>query len=41
MLAQSGAKVLHDRCVRIAKKYGIKIIVQSTFNDNKGSIVQE
>lgn len=40
-LAQSGAKVLHDRCVRIAKKYGIKIIVQSTFNDNKGSIVQE
>lgn len=41
MLAQSGAKVLHDRCVRIAKKYGIKIIVQSIFNDNKGSIVQE
>ena len=41
VLAQSGAKVLHDRCVRIANKYGIKIIVQSTFNDNKGSIVQE
>lgn len=41
ILAQSGAKVLHDRCVRIAKKYGIKIIVKSTFNDNKGSVVQE
>ena len=41
VLAQSGAKVLHDRCVRIANKYGIKIIVQSTFNDNKGSVVQE
>lgn len=39
-LAQNGAKVLHDRCVRIAKKYGIKIIVKSTFNDNEGSIVQ-
>ena len=40
-LAQNGAKVLHDRCIRIAKKYGIKIIVKSTFNDNKGSVVQE
>lgn len=39
MLAQSGAKVLHDRCIKLAKKYGIKIIVKSTFNDNEGSIV--
>ncbi len=39
-LAQSGAKVLHDRCIRIAKKYGIKIIVKSTFNENRGSVVQ-
>jgi len=39
-LSQSGAKVLHDRCVKIAQKYDIKIIVKSTFNDNKGSIVQ-
>lgn len=41
ILAQNGAKVLHDRCIRIAKKYGIKIIVKSTFNDNQGSIVQK
>ncbi len=39
-LAQNGAKVLHDRCIKIAKKYGIKIIVKSTFNDNKGSIIE-
>lgn len=39
-LAQSGAKVLHDRCVKIAQKYDIKIIVKSTFNDNEGSVVQ-
>lgn len=38
-LSRNGAKVLHDRCVKIAKKYGIKIIVKSTFNDNEGSIV--
>lgn len=38
-LAKNGAKVLHDRCVKIAKKYNIKIIVKSTFNDNEGSIV--
>lgn len=41
ILAQNGAKVLHDRCIRIAKKYGIKIMVKSTFNDNQGSIVQK
>lgn len=40
-LAQDGAKVLHDRCVKIAQKYSIKIIVKSTFNDSKGSIVQK
>ena len=41
ILAQNGAKVLHDRCIRIAKKYEIKIMVKSTFNDNQGSIVQK
>lgn len=38
-LAKNGAKVLHDRCIKIAEKYGIKIIVKSTFNENKGTIV--
>lgn len=40
-LAQSGAKVLHDRCVRIAQKHKIKIIVKSTFSDTEGSIVED
>ena len=38
-LAKTGAKVLHDRCIKVAKKYGIKIIVKSTFNESKGTIV--
>ena len=41
ILAQNGAKVLHDRCVKIAQKYDIKIIVKSTFNNNDGSIIQK
>lgn len=40
-LAQSGAKVLHGRCVKLAKKYGIQIIVKSTFDEKEGSIVGE
>lgn len=40
-LVRNGAKVLHDRCIRIAKKYGVKIVVKSTFNENEGSIVQK
>lgn len=39
-MARNGAKVLHDRCIKIAKKYDIKIIVQSTFYNNEGSIVK-
>ena len=38
-MAKNGAKVLHDRCVILAKKYGIKIIVRNTFNDEIGTIV--
>jgi len=39
-LSQSGAKVLHDRCIDIAKQNNIKIIVKSTFSNNEGSIVE-
>lgn len=39
-LAKTGAKVLHDRCIRIAKKYQIKIIVASSFEEKEGSIVE-
>ena len=38
-LAQNGAKVLHDRCIKIAKKYNIKIIVTSPVATEDGSIV--
>lgn len=40
-LAKNGANVLHNRCIEIAKNYGIEIIVQSTFNNEKGSIVKK
>ncbi len=30
-LASAGAKVLHNRCVEIAKKYDMKVVVRSTF----------
>lgn len=38
-LAENGAKVLHDRCIKMAQKNNIKIIVKSTFNCNNGTIV--
>lgn len=38
-MAENGAKVLHNRCIKIAKKYNIKIIVKSTFTENYGTIV--
>jgi len=38
-MADSGAKVLHNRCVEIAKEYNIPIIAKSTFNNNFGTII--
>lgn len=38
-MASSGAKVLHSRCVEIAKKFGITIYCASTFSDTEGSYV--
>jgi len=40
-LASLGANVLHNRSVEMAKKYGIKLVVRSSFNDNEGTIVKE
>jgi len=40
-LASAGAKVLHSRSVEIAKKFGVKIHVRSSFNDLHGTIVCE
>lgn len=39
-LARSGAKVLHDRCVELAKEYGVVIEVLSSFHDLPGTLVQ-
>ncbi len=39
ILVQNGAKVLHDRCIKIAKKYDIKIIVTSPVATENKSIV--
>ncbi|MEZ7890312.1 MAG: aspartate kinase [Candidatus Wallbacteria bacterium] len=38
-MASSGAKVLHSRCVEIAKKFGVVIYCASTFSDTEGSYV--
>lgn len=41
-LASLGAKVLHNRCVEIGKKYNIPIYVKSTFeNESCGTLVHE
>ena len=38
-IANEGAKVLHNRCVEIGKEYGVEIIAKSTFNNEKGTII--
>ena len=38
-LCHSGAQVLHDRCVELARDHGIRIEVRSTFSDEPGTIV--
>ena len=40
-MASLGAKVLHSRCVEIAKKYGVELVVCSSLNRNSGTIVRE
>ncbi len=39
-LVENGAKVLHSRCIKIAQKYGIEIIVTSTNDTEGGSSVK-
>ncbi len=38
-IANEGAKVLHNRCVEIGKKFNIPIIAKSTFKDDDGTVV--
>ena len=40
-MANNGAKVLHNKCVKMAKEKNVKIIVKSTFKENDtGTIVE-
>lgn len=38
-LSSNGAKVLHTKCVELAKEKNIAIHAKSTFNDNEGTII--
>ncbi|HXX57372.1 MAG TPA: aspartate kinase, partial [Thermodesulfovibrionales bacterium] len=38
-LASLGAKVLQTRSVEFAMKYGVPVVVRSSFNDNPGTLV--
>ena len=38
-VSSEGAKVLHNRCIEIGDKFNIPIITESTFNNEKGSII--
>lgn len=38
-ISNEGAKVLHNRCVEVAKKYNIPIVAKSTFCDSDGTNV--
>ena len=40
-LAALGAKVLHSRCVELAKKYNVKLVVRSSMSDAPGTLVKE
>lgn len=40
-LASLGANVLHNRSVELAKKYGVKLAVKSSLNNNEGTFVKE
>lgn len=36
-VADSGAKVLHNRCIQIGEKFNCNIIAESTFSNNEGT----
>ena len=40
-LATLGAKVLHNRSVELAKKYGVQLVVRSSLNTAEGTTVKE
>lgn len=38
-IADAGAKVLHNRCVQIGKKFDCNIVAKSTFTDDNGTTI--
>lgn len=40
-LVSLGARVLHNRSVELAKKYGVQLVVRSSLNRNEGTVVKE
>ena len=40
-LASLGAKVLHNRSVEMAKKYGVQLVVLSSLTEGPGTVVKE
>ena len=40
-LASLGARVLHNRSVEMAKKYGVQLVVRSSLNRKEGTVVKE
>ena len=40
-LASLGAKVLHNRSVELAKKYGVELVVRSSLNRSEGTVIKE
>lgn len=40
-LSTAGAGVLHNRCVEMAKKYGVPLVVRSSLNNTEGTWVKE
>ena len=38
-LAACGAKILHLRCVEYARRYGVKLVVRSSFSSKPGTII--
>ncbi len=40
-LAASGAKILHLRCVEYARRYGVPLVVRSSFSSKPGTLILE
>ena len=40
-VADAGAKVLHNRCIQLGKKFDLKITAKSTFTDEGGTVVRK